>query len=486
MCENCKGLELNLTRRHTMVALGAGLLGPFIATGLTKPAVAADQTGPKGSPREILIRGGYVMPVDPVMADLIAGDVHIKDGEIVAVAAQINAPNAEIIDASNMVVLPGFVDTHWHMWNSIWRGMVNDATEYFTRHDLLPYYSVEDHHTAVQYAALEGINAGITTCHNWAHGLRNYDDVQAELSALAEVGIRAKLSYSGVIRNVPTPSADLQRALDWIAANGNGRLGLGMTLDGAGEHFAPQVQVARKLGLRPITDHGSFMAFPDLIGPEFIFTHGAGIAPEAVTMIARKKLGIALCPGTDPMIGNGLPPVYDLIKGGVPLDNISFSIDVSCQSPVDPFASLRTLVNSGRIQQVEANKLTGDLIGIAQKGLKWVFSYRDAIRVGTLSGAHVLGLSDHVGSLTPGKRADVILVRTDQANMLPAANTNPAFQIVQHADPVNVDTVIIDGVIRKRNGKLTGVDIDGVVEKAARAQEAIRKRANLPVLDTSL
>ncbi|THF49267.1 hypothetical protein E6C51_12840 [Allorhizobium terrae] len=486
MCENCKTPQLNMTRRNTLATLGAGLLGPFLASALPRPAAAEEVKSAGQSPREILIRGGYVMPVDPTMKDLVKGDVHIKDGQIVAVAERIEASGADVIDASEMIVLPGFVDTHWHMWDGLWRGLVNDATDYFNRHDLLPYYSVEDHHTAVQYAALEAINAGFTTCHNWAHGLRNYDDMEAELSALQEAGIRAKLSYNGVIQNVPTPAADFQRALEWIAAHGKGRLGLGMTLDNAGEYFKPQVELARKLKLRPITDHGGFMAYPDVIGPEFIFTHGAGIAPEAVALIAGKKLGVALCPSTDPMIGAGLPPVYALIKGGVPLDNISMSIDVTCQSPADPFAGMRTLVNSSRIQQVEANKLTGDLLGIAHKGLKWAFSYRDAIRVGTLSGAHVLGLADQIGSLTPGKRADVILVRTDQPNMLPAANTNPAFQLVQHAAPTDVDTVIIDGIIRKRQGKLIGVDVHAVVEKAARAQESIRKRANMPVLNTTL
>ncbi|WP_181150049.1 amidohydrolase family protein [Ensifer aridi] len=473
-----------MTRRGALGAMGASLLTSVATSG--QSASAEEDAAAVQSSRELLIRGGYVLPVDPAMKDLVKGDVHIRDGEIVAVAETVNAPNAEVIDAAEMIVMPGFVDTHWHMWNSIWRGIANDATEYFSRHALLPHYTVGDHHTAVQYAALEAINAGITTCHNWAHGLRDYNDVEAELQALADTGIRAKMSYSGVIQGVATSIEDLQRALDWIAANGNGRLGLGMTLDGAGEHFARQVKMARKLGLRPITDHGTFMAFPDLVGPEFIFTHGAGIAPEAVAIIADKKIGVALCPSTDPMIGNGLPPVYALLSGGVALENISFSVDVTSQTPADPFACLRTLVNSGRIQQVEASKLTGDLMGIVQAGLKWAFSYRDAVQVGTLSGANVLGLADQVGSLTPGKRADIILVRTDAPNMLPAADTNPTFQLVQHGEPVNVDTVIIDGIIRKRHGKLTGVDVGAIVSKAAQAQVAIRKRAGMPMPNLDL
>ena len=482
----CKLHAPNLTRRRALTAMGATLFTPFIASSLSRSAFAADNGSEAEPSGEILIRGGYVLPVEPGMKDLVKGDVHIRNGVIVDVAERIDAPNAEVIDASNMIVMPGFVDTHWHMWNSLWRGIADDATDYFHRHELLPFYSVDDHRTAVQYAALEGINAGITTCHNWAHGLRDYNDAQAELEALAETGIRAKFSYAGVIGGVPTPVADLRRTQDWIATNGHGRLGLGMEMEGAGEHFAPQVKVARDLGLRPITDHGSFLAFPDLIGPEFIFTHGAGIAPEAVALIAQKKIGVALCPSTDPMIGSGLPPVYALLSGGVSLDNISFSVDVTSQAPADPFAGLRTLVNSGRIQQAEANKLTGNMMGIVGAGLKWIFGYRDAIHAGTLSGAHVLGLDDQVGSLKPGKRADVILVRTDAPNMLPAANTNPTYQLVQHGEPANVDTVIIDGIIRKRAGKLTGFDVAAVIERAAEAQMDIRKRANMPMLDTAL
>jgi cytosine/adenosine deaminase-related metal-dependent hydrolase len=125
-------------------------------------------------------------------------------------------------------------------------------------------------------------------------------------------------------------------------------------------------------------------------------------------------------------------------------------------------------------------------MGIAQSGTQWKFSYRDAVTVGTLSGANVLGLAGQTGSLTPGKRADIILVRTDEANMLPAANTNPTYQLVQHGEPANVDTVIIDGQIRKRNGKLTGIDAGAIVAKAAAALTEIRKRAGLPPLDTSL
>ena len=175
------------------------------------------------------------------------------------------------------------------------------------------------------------------------------------------------------------------------------------------------------------------------------------------------------------MIGAGLPPIHPLLAGGVPLENISFTVDVTAQTPADPFEMLRTLVNAGRIQQIGNTNLGA----IAQANPEWQFSYRDALEFGTLSGANVLGIADQIGSLTPGKRADVIVIRTDDINMLPAPNTDPTMQLIQHGQPANVDTVFIDGQLRKQAGKLVGVDVRKVVADAAAAQAALRARAGL-------
>ncbi|MCM2293795.1 amidohydrolase family protein [Allorhizobium sp. BGMRC 0089] len=405
------------------------------------------------------------------------GDVHVRDGVIVAVAQNIEAPDAQIIDATKMVVMPGFVETHWHMWNGIWRGIVDDATAYFRTHMLLHHYTAEDHYAAVRFAALDAINAGITTCNNWAHGVRHSEDAEAEMQALVDSGIRAKFCYPCVVGGHATNIDDLKNARDWAEAHGNGLLGLGALLDETGAHIEEHVAMARELGLRPITNHGGFLATPDLIGPEFIFTHGPGIQPHAIELIKAKGVKVAFCPCTDPLIGNGLPPVYAMSCAEVPLDNLSFSVDVTGQTSADPFAALRMLVDSGRMQQVEAGNLTGSLLAIAQAGIKWKFGYKDALRVGTLGGANVLGLADQIGSLTPGKRADIILVRTDEINMMPARNIDPTCLMLQNAKPNNVDTVIIDGHIRKRYGQLIGVDIDAVVSSAAATLHQLRVRA---------
>jgi cytosine/adenosine deaminase-related metal-dependent hydrolase len=473
-----------ITRRRAITGISASALAASLSVGQSAAAIGDSAAAPAST--EFVIRGGYVLPVDPAMTDLPKGDVHVRDGKIVAVAETVDAPGADIIDATRMVVMPGFVDTHWHMWNGIWKGLANGPAEYFQLHRLAPQYTVEDHYVAVQYAAIEAINAGVTTCHNWAHGVRNFDDVQAEMQALVDAGIRAKMGYMGVIQGNPTTRADFQRALDWIAANGKGRIGLGLLLDEGGAHSEDLVKTARDLGLRPITNHGGFMATPQLIGPEFIFTHGANMRPALAGAIAALKVNVALCPGTDPMIGNGLPPILTLLSAGVPLENIAFSVDVTAQSPADPFAALRTMVNAARMQQVAAEGLAGDLLGIVKAAPQWKFSYRDAITSGTLSGANVLGLGDQTGSLTPGKRADIILVRTGDANMLPAGNVNPTYELLQNGEPSNVDTVIIDGIVRKRSGKLIDIDVGATVAKAAESVTALRQRAGMPPLDTNL
>lgn len=460
-----------VTRRDAVKLIGAVAAGSTFAGRVS--AAQAPVQGAAPTAGEYLIRGGHVITVDPRLGTLTRADVHLRGGVIQAVGENLNAPGATVVDASKKVVMPGFVETHWHMWNTLWRGITEDASEYFRAHALTAHYTAQDHYVAVMYAALEAIDSGITTVHNWASGVRGFEDVEAELRALADSGLRARAGYEGVIDGKPTSAQDLRRSLDWIRANGQGRLSLSMLLDGAGEHFAAQVKLARELGLKTITDHGAALAQPDLIGPEFIFTHGTGVTPEQIKLIAARNIKVGLCPGTDPMIGTGLPPIYDLLMGGVPLDNISFTVDVSAQTPADPFEMLRTLVNASRIQQMK-NPNLGE---VARADPDWRFSYRDALKLGTLSGANVLGIADQVGSLTPGKRADVIVVRLADINMLPAPDTDAAMQLIQHGQPSNVDTVFIDGHLRKRDGRLVGLDAKKIVAEAAAAQAGLRERA---------
>jgi 5-methylthioadenosine/S-adenosylhomocysteine deaminase len=434
---------------------------------------------------EYLIRGGYVLSVDPDVGDVPGGAVHVVDGEIADVGHGLEPATAEVIDATDCIVMPGFVEVHWHMWNSVWRGLAHDAVQYFGLHRLAPAHTPEDHHTAVSYAALEAVNAGVTTCHDWANGIREFADAEAEMRALVASGLRARFSYGdGAVGSGDSiGTAELERALRWTQAHGDGRLGLGIAIGNA-EAFADEVAAARALGL-PIAPHTDLSAHVDLLGPDVLYSHGAGASSEVVALVAATRMKVALCPSTDPLIGAGMSPVQRLVAGGVHFEDMGFSVDVSCQTPVDPFASMRLLLFAARMEQRGETSfdevVAQDLFGSGPATP--LMRPRQVIELATLNGARVLGLDDITGSLTPGKRADMILIRTDALNMLPAAQTNASFQVVQSAQPANVDTVIADGRVLKRHGRLVGVDVAAVVARAAAAQAAIRERAGFPVLD---
>lgn len=429
---------------------------------------------------EYVIRGGHVVSVDPDIGDLVTGDVHVRDGLIVAVAPRVDADGAEVIDASSCIVTPGFVEVHWHMWNGIWRGLAHDAAEYFALHRLAGAYTAEDHYDAVRYAALEAIGAGITTCHNWASGLRDGDDARAEMQALVDSGIRARFGYGDgfpVVQRALTHD-DLAAARTWLDEHGDGRVDLGIAIHSP-LAIAEEFAAARALGLPTIATHVDYSNHLDLLGPDVLFTHGAGASPELIGLVAATGMKVGLCPATDPLIGAGHPPLQEFLDGGVRFEDIGFSVDVTCQTPADPFAAMRTLLNAARMTQRGDTSfdrvLAEDLFGNGPANP--LMRPRQVLELATINGARVLGLDHLVGSLTPGKRADVVVVRTDQPNMLPAVGADPTYQLVQSAQPANVDTVVVDGRILKHQGRFTHVDAQAVIARAASAVTAIRDRA---------
>ena len=207
---------------------------------------STDNKAGRAARGEYLIQGAYVLSVDGAVGDLREGDIHVRDGVIVAVAPHVEAPAAELIDGRRCIAMPGFVDVHWHMWNSIWRGLAHDAVQYFGLHRLATSYTAQDHYDAVRYAALEAVNAGITTCHNWAHALRDADDAEAEMQALVDTGIRARFGQGDSFPIVQTAlgADDLRRSLDWIERNGDGRLSLGIAIHHP-TAFAEEIATAR-------------------------------------------------------------------------------------------------------------------------------------------------------------------------------------------------------------------------------------------------
>jgi 5-methylthioadenosine/S-adenosylhomocysteine deaminase len=441
-----------------------------------------------GSVGNTVIRDGFVLTMDSA-GDIPGGDVHISDGVIVAIGEHLDVPGAEVIDAAGKIVAPGFVDTHWHMWNTLLRGLSDgcpgtaapDRSGYFkTCVTLGKHFLPRDTYEGTRLACAEAIDAGITTVHDWAHNVRGLDWAEAGLRSLAESGLRARFSYgyeTGHHNDRLMALDDLADvAARWPAYSAGGRIHLGMAWRGNGGSnpamrvgprlYRQEIEAARGLGL-PVTVHAcgpraaagqiSAYAADGLLGSDLQMVHLNNASPDEIALAAEHGTPVSVSPFTELQIGYGQPVTARLLAAGLPT---GLSVDTTMLSGnADMFAVMK-------VTQACANALAHD---------EFALCARDVLRLATIEGARTLGLDSVTGSLTPGKRADVIVVSVDAPNI--GVLTDPARLLVTAAHPGNVGTVISDGVLLKRNGVLTGYDIADVTRSARESLSGVLARA---------
>jgi 5-methylthioadenosine/S-adenosylhomocysteine deaminase len=480
------------SRRHVLksgAALGAlGLAGIAPALGAPKPQAKAQPKSPPPSPLPIrgnvVIRNAYVMTMEPGTGDIKDADVHIRDGVIVAVGPKLNAPAAIPISGAGMIVLPGLIETHWHMWNTLLRSMSGEKPDlgYFrTTAALGQKYEPADMYQGTRLAAAEAINNGITFVHDWCHNIRSLDHADQDLRALRESGLRARFSYGGAQGMANTQGialADLQQIeRDWSKYSGEGLITLGLAWRGMGgnnpataippEIYKAEIEAARKLGL-PISVHASgsraaigqvaTIAKAGLLAKDMQIIHGIVLTPEEITAIKDAGASVSLSPTSELRIGFGLPQTANLLAAGIP---VGLSVDtVELTGNADMFGIMKFIQNIENGKSENEFKLTA----------------RRVLELATIEGARSMGIADKVGSLQPGKRADLIMVSTRDVNL--GVFGDPAHMLVTAAQPSNVDTVIVDGRILKRSGKLIALNAAQVTKEAAAANAALRQRAN--------
>jgi cytosine/adenosine deaminase-related metal-dependent hydrolase len=454
--------------RRGLFASATALAAVMVTEGRPGRAIAQARPAAPHLPAraEFVVRGAYVVTMDPGLADLPSGDVHVRDGSIVAVGPSLDVPNAEVIDGRGFIAMPGLIETHWHMWNTIARNMAGDDEKhgYFpTQLALGALFSPEDNARGVRLSLAEAISSGITTVHNWSHNLLGPGYADAEIAVHRETGIRARYSY-GYSRNTKTgdtlPFADIMRIKNSWFSPGDGLTALGIASKGPETNNVDicrkEWEFARNLGL-PITTHVSMypkkhdaikrLGDAGLLGPDVQLVHATNASPAEVAMIGATGTHVSVSPYTEMRTGFGFGPYGELLATGVP---VSLSVDttVLCGN-ADMFAIMRG------VQNVENGR----------KQDEFALSAKRALQMGTIDGARDLGLAAQVGSLTPGKRADLILVRSGELHSQPLNDvTHDLVQSVQAAD---VDTVVIDGRILKRHGRLTAIDVERVVREAA-------------------
>jgi len=481
--------ENTISRRDFIEALAAvGAVGlSACTTGARQESKlwAADRTSGKLPPRgEFVVRNAYVVTMDPKLGDIPVADVHVRNGTLVAVGPNLSAPGVEEIDGRNRLALPGFVDTHFHLWGSFARGIVADGDfDYFPVMSRLgPVMTPEDAYVSAKLGIAEAINSGLTTIHDWSHNIISGAYADADLRALRDCGIRARFSY-GYSRNLqlkPEQTADFDDIArvkrEWFGTSNDGLLTMGFASRGPGDTppatYRKEWENVRGLGL-PITQHAGrsiaeikkfrrieILYKDKLLGPDVQLIHTYNASPEERGMMAETKTHNSIAPYTASRLASGLPYLGDLLKRGV---QCSLSVDTTTVGGnADMFSIMRLMLQLNHLRSMDVMEVQP----------------RRILELATIDGARDLGIADRVGSLTPGKRADLILVRTNDLNVAPFFN--PALLLVQQAQPYNVDTVIIDGRILKYKGELTALDADEVVSKAAESFIAARKRAGGP------
>ncbi|MEV4578726.1 amidohydrolase family protein [Nonomuraea jabiensis] len=409
----------------------------------------------------ILIRNGVVVDTEPHPVVLGQVDVRIEDGLIAEVGPGLpDVPGADVIDATGRIVLPGFVDTHRHTWQAGIRAVATDITfdTYLRRvlGELAPRHRPQDIYAGNLAGALECLDAGITTLLDWSHVQFSPDHTDAAVRALGESGIRAVFGYcyggdSGEL------TKETRRVHDTLfCASGLVTMvvaALGPEIVGE-ERALEEWRVAAELGL-PVTahlgGHGpesaerglAFLEANGLLSTPTTFVHALHYTDEALRRIADAGSTASLAPVDEMNLGLGYPATGRLRAAGIPT---GLGADTVVCAPGDLFSLMRTahLLERGR-----------------PDGAGMGFTTRDALRMATIEGAQVLGLADVIGSLRPGKQADVVLLRTDTLGM--AAAHDPIGAVVLNADTSAVDTVLVGGRVVKRDGRLLHHDVAAVL-----------------------
>lgn len=438
-----------------------------------------------------LIRGGTVITMDGRLRDLSPGDVLVEDDRIAAVARRIEPPaGAEIVDAADMIVLPGLVNAHLHTWQSGLRGIAGDWTvpEYMaTMHrGLATHFRPQDIYIANLMGALTSINSGVTTLVDWCHNNPTPEHTEAAIDGLEESGIRAAFLHGSPKPNPkrgqkhfsqkPMPRGEIERLLKGRLAAKDGLVTLGLAILGPTYSVWPVTQrdmrLAKELdlvvsmhvggGAAMVPDGFERLAKEKLLTPKTNIVHGNNLSDAVVKLTADRGVQYTVTADVELQMGFGDPLTGKLMKLGSP---VSIGTDVEVTTRADMFSCMRITLQTQRnldnMAHWRAKKAAPERISI---------TCRQALEWATINGARMIHQERRIGSLTPGKQADILLLRADDLVSFPVHE--PISSVVTQMGVGNVDTVMVAGRFLKRNGKLRHEGL--AARKAALARSAER------------
>jgi cytosine/adenosine deaminase-related metal-dependent hydrolase/ribose/xylose/arabinose/galactoside ABC-type transport system permease subunit len=448
----------------------------------------SDATTPPAADRKVLIKGGTVLTMDPNLGNFRNADVLIEGAKISAVGPNLNGNGAEVIDASNMIVMPGFIDTHRHIWEGLLRNVGADipleGREGYIRYVLgkfAPSYRPQDAYTGNLVSALGALDAGITTLLDWSHIQGSPEHTDAVIKALQDSGMRAVFAYgfpwwgdwndrqpSWFVRAAKLYFSSVDQLLTYALAAPGPEF---VDFEIARDHW----KLAREVGAR-ITTHvgvGTYgqegkvqeMGAAGLLRDDTTYIHCTTLNETEIQMIVDSGGTVSLAAPVEMMMGHGVPPIQKFLDRGL---KPSLSVDVETNAPGDMFTQMRSIASLQHGLSFE-KQLAG-----ADRVPERITSY-DVLSYATIEGAKANGLAHKTGSLTPGKEADLIMLRTDKPNVFPV--NNPIGAVVWSMDTSNIDSVFVAGKPMKRNGRLLHVDWNAMKKAVNESQEYVIKKS---------
>ena len=471
-----RGFLKSSTAGLVLGALAGGAAGPRSLVAQNAPAPA--DSGARG--RRILLQGGIVLSMDPQVGDFERGDVLLEGKRILAVGPSLSASGAAagaaVIDAADRIVLPGFVDTHFHHYQSVLRGIISDGllgadyNRLITNPDGLSlYYQPEDAYAGVLLASLSHLRGGVTAAVDLSQVQNTPEHTDACIAAFRESGRRALLAYSRGFGPDSRYPQDVTRLRSQYFSSDDQLLTL--ALNGGLERSA--WELARQTGV-PIVDHVTnpgavakleALGRAGLMRSDNEYIHCISFTPTTWQMVRDTGGGISISPIIEMVMGHGTPVYQEALDRGF---RPSFSSDVETVLSADMFTMMRSAFSLQRMFIHERDSR-------GEQNLPPLLTCRDVIEFATIEGARTAHLDHKVGSLTPGKEADILLLRADDLNVLPLNDAPGA--VVNFMDTGNVDTVFIAGKVMKWKGNMVGVDQNRLRRLAERARDGILARA---------
>lgn len=477
------------TSRRGLLKVGAGLVAGAAATQLFPSPVAAQQPrsaagtlqqlmNPNG--RAILLKDGIVLSLDPKVGDFEKGDILIQGKKIVSIGRNVSAPkSAIVVNAAGMIVMPGFIDTHHHQFETPLRsiladgllGAPGDTVSSYQKTIIgtfTPAYLPEDARLGELVASLSQISAGVTTTVDTSQVSLTPEHTDACIAGLKESGRRVLFAYSAGQGGTSQYPQDIVRLRKQYFSSEDQLLTLALGDATNADHW----KLARSVGA-PIVSHIvdmsalEPMAKAGLMGPDNEYIHCTRSGNESLwKTIADTGGKVSVAPAIEMQMRHGMPPLQAALDHGI---RPSLSVDVECNMTADMF----TIMRAAYILQ---RALVNQRALAREEKLPPLLTCRDVIEFATVAGARAAHLDSKIGTLTSGKEADIILLATDRINVFPLNNVPGT--VVTLMDTSNVEHVFIGGKVAKWQGKLVGVDLNRLQREIEKSRDGLLARTN--------